>query len=90
MGKQDMCNKYAKEYTNAFEGMTEEKAREIWDEEVFDILTKLRTKLTESVSEIFPLRCPNCNSFKITMVFGTSRNLECLSCGSKFRIEDRK
>jgi len=90
MGKQDMCNKYAKEYTNAFEGTAEEKAREIWDEEVFDILTKLRTKLTESISEIFPLRCPNCNSFKITMVFGTSRNLECLSCGSKFRIEDRK
>jgi len=33
--------------------MTEEKARKIWDDEVFDILTKLRTKLTESISEIF-------------------------------------
>lgn len=90
MGKQDMCSKYAQDYVETFQDMTEEKARKIWDEELFDILVKLRTKLTESVSEIFPLRCPNCDSFKITVVFGTSRNLECLSCGSKFRIEDRK
>ena len=90
MGKQDMCSKYAQDFVETFQDMTEEKARKIWDKETHDILVKLRTKLTESTSEIFPLMCPKCRSFKITVVFGTSRSLECLSCGSKFRIEDRK
>lgn len=90
MGKQDMCSKYAQDYVEAFKEMTEEKARMAWNEEVHDILMNLRTRLTESISMIFPLKCPNCDSFKITVVFGTSRSLECLSCRSKFRIEDKK
>lgn len=90
MGKQDMCSKYAQDYVETFQEMTEEKARKMWDEEIFGMLVALRTKLTESVTEIFPLMCPNCNSFKITVVLGTNRSLECLSCGSKFRIEDRE
>ena len=90
MGKQDMPSSYAKEYAEAYEDATEDSAREKWDKEVFEILTDLRTKLTQSTSEIFPLICPKCNSFKITVVFGTSRSLECLSCGSQFHITDKR
>ena len=85
-----MPSSYAKEYSKTFEDLTEDQAREIWNKEIFDILVKVRTKLTESVSEIFPLQCPKCDSFKITVVFGANRSLECLSCGSKYRIEDKK
>lgn len=85
-----MCNRYAKECAESFENMTEEDARKKWDEDIFDILTKLMTNLTESTTMIFPLKCPKCDSYKITTVFGTARSLECLSCGSKYRIEDKK
>ena len=88
MGKQDMPSNYAKEMTETFE-TSEDDARKEWDEEIFNLLTELRTKLTESTTQIFPVKCPKCSSFKITVVFGTARRLECLSCGSEFRIEDK-
>jgi ribosomal protein S27E len=37
---------------------------------------------------IFPVTCPKCGSRKITVVLGTSRRLECLNCGGRFRIVD--
>lgn len=88
MGKQDMPNEYAKEVAEAYDGMTEEKAREEWDSDIYDILTKLRPKLLNTTDTIFPLKCPKCDSYRITVVFGTSRRLECLSCGSQYRIGD--
>jgi hypothetical protein len=88
MGKQDMPLEYAKQMTEMHDA-TEEEIRKDWDEQVFDILINIRTKLTQSDSEIFPLKCPKCDSYKITVVFGTSRRLECLSCKSQFKIDDQ-
>jgi len=88
IGKQDMSDKYASDYAETFD-MTEEEARKQWDYEVFSHLTSLITMITESTSTVFPLTCPKCNSFKMTVVFGTGRSLECLSCRSKFRVEDK-
>jgi ribosomal protein S27E len=89
VGKQDMCNQYARRYADAFVDTTEEQARMAWEKDIHDLLSTLITRLTESTSVIFPLECPKCESLKITVVFGTSRSLECLSCGSRFRIVDK-
>jgi hypothetical protein len=88
MGRQDMPDKYASDYVETYENMTEEEARRKWDEDVYGLLGTLITRMTESTTSLFPLRCPKCNSFKITTVFGTDRSLECLSCNNKFRIVD--
>lgn len=58
--------------------------------DVYGLLSDLRTILTGSDVPLFPVICPKCRSLKITVVFGTASRLECLDCGSKFRIvEDR-
>ncbi len=84
-----MCSKYAKEYADSFDSTTEDDARERWDEDVYNILARIRTHMTESPTPLYPLRCPECDSFKITVVFATSRSLECLACGKTYHIEDR-
>lgn len=89
MGKQDMCDNYARNYAESFDNTTEEDARERWDDDLWNVLTLLRTRLTESVMPIFPVKCPKCDSFKLTVVLGTARSLECLSCGSNYRIVDK-
>jgi len=58
------------------------------EQDLFDLLTDIRTTLTGSSILLLPLMCPKCDSFRITVVMGTSRLLECMDCGSKFRIVD--
>jgi hypothetical protein len=88
MGKNDMPDDYAQEWADNFKDTTVEDAREQWDKDIGEVLSKLRVRLTQSTSLIFPLKCPSCESYEITVVFGTNRQLECLSCRKRYRIND--
>jgi len=57
-------------------------------EDIFGFLMDARTLITRSDVPLIPLMCPKCDSFRITVVMGTDRLLECMDCGSKFRIVD--
>ena len=70
-------------------------SEELEREQRWDVAWKLLSNARELVSwgfehlprqPIFPLTCPKCHSFSITVAFGTSSRLECLHCGARYRL----
>jgi hypothetical protein len=58
------------------------------ERDIFNFLAYARTLITGSDVTLLPLACPRCGGFRVTVLVGTSRLLECLDCGGRFRIVD--
>lgn len=50
-------------------------------------LTSLLNEFFKFDIPIFPIQCPVCDSLKMTAVHATKRNIECLSCSSRFYLQ---